>query len=700
MSPKINRILIPFFIIILLSIGKQTNTSGQAQANREYFPLISYNPTGWIGPFGGTITTIVDDPSNPRVVFAGTFGSGVFKSENGGSYWQSVNQGLTNLFVYSLAIDPTQTNTLYVGTFHNQIYKSQDGGNSWTWSGSGIQDQAVVYSIAIDPSKPSTLYTSTRGVSNDGNPPWNGVIYKSVDAGQTWTPSLTYVGGIKVMDWAYSVIVNPNAPNQVFAAMHENGPYRSDNYGATWHAIHTGISDPSGRALVISPQPEYSSILYHGVWHYDSVYKSINNGDLWTQADNDIPNVMVSSMAIDPHSPDSVYMATFSNGLLKTLDGGRTWQYAGLQNDQIYAVSVNPGLTNNLFAGTSGDGLYSSMDYSKSWQHSDTGISNAIVTAVVHSPTDSNRIFASLYGAGVDQTINRGQSWDELNSGLGDKFVHDLVMDPAHPNLLYALTDTGGLYQNDLNTGTGWVGVAGGLPLTQTPMPAFPADHPFATLDMQEAFASPQVTLSANQATNVNLLKMVYAPSDPQIAYIATHGFGVYRSTNGGLSWLAAGLGEQTVLNLAVDVTDPNLVYAATDISGSLQISTDGGKSWHSSLLPVDFYSLAASPTESGVVYAGTSSGVYRFESGSWSALGLSDQSVTAIAIDALKSGVIIAGTTSGAYYTTDDGISWNYVNQQLSGLTIQSISFDPNLHNVMYFCTKINGIFLAFIKF
>jgi photosystem II stability/assembly factor-like uncharacterized protein len=700
MPSKINRILIPFIILIFLSLGKQTITTGQSPANNSFLPIVSYNLTGWIGPYSGTIVGVAIDPINPQVIYAGSYGSGVYKSTDGGNTWYSFNRGLSNLFVYSLAIDPLKSETLYAGTYRSQVYKSQDGGKSWTWSGTGMQEQAVVYAIVVDPVTPATIYACTRGVSNNGSAPWNGVVYKSTDAGQTWSPSLTNVGGAEQEDWVYSLAINPNSPNQVFAAAHENGPFRSDDYGTTWHSIHNGIIDHSGRAIAISPQPEHSSILYHGVWHFDSVYKSINSGEIWTQADQDYPEAKVYSIAIDPYSVDTVYMATFSHGLLKTSDGGNHWQSVELQRDRFYSVVINLWSTNNLFISTSGDGLYRSMDSGNSWEHINTGINNAMVTALVHSPINASTIFTSLYGGGILESTNRGQTWAEINTGIGDKFVHDLIMDPAHPDQLFALTDTGGLYKNDLDNGAVWFSVGGGLPLTQNPMPAFSTDHPFATLDMQEAFATPQENLSPNQATNVNLLKMVFAPSNAQIAYIGTHGSGVYRSNNGGLNWSPAGLGGQTILSLAVDPADANLVYAATEISGSLWVSTDGGKSWNNIFLPVFFYSVFTSPTESGVVYAGTSSGVFRYQSGNWVEMGLSNQIVTVITAHPVKPGVFYAGTTSGAYYTTDNGQSWKYVDTLLSGQTIQSISFDRAIPNVVYFSTKTHGIFLAAIQF
>jgi photosystem II stability/assembly factor-like uncharacterized protein len=699
MSPKINRILIPFIFLILLSLGKNSVTTGQAPAYSAYLPFISLNPTGWIGPYGGTIVAVAVDPSNPQVIYVGSFGSGVFKTTDGGNTWYSVNGGLSNFNIYSLAIDPIKTDTLYAGTYEGQVYKSQDGGNGWTWSGKGIQDRAIVYSIAIDPITPSRLYAATRGVSTNGQAPWNGVVYKSIDAGQTWTSSLSNVGGTGMMDWVYSLAINPNAPNQVFAAAHENGPYRSEDYGSTWQPIHYGIYDLSGRAIIISPQPEYSSVLYHGVWHFDSVYKSINSGDVWTHANDEHPNMAVYSMAIDPHSADSVFLATFSDGVMRTSDGGNNWQNAGLQTDLLYSIVINPGLTSNLFVGTLGDGLYRSMDTSNSWQRNNNGINNAMTTAIVLSPTDPKTLYTSLYGAGVFHSSNRGQTWDEINNGLGDKFVHDLVMDPTHPGVLYALTDTGGLFRNDLNGGNIWVSIGGGLPLTQNPMPAFSADNPFATLDMKEAFATTQEIRPPNQTTHVNLLTMAYAPSNPQIAYIGTHGSGVYRSTDGGLDWQGTALGG-TILSLAVDLIDPNLVYATTEYSGSLKYSTDSGITWADALLPVYFYSLATSPTEPGVVYAGTSSGIYRRQSGNWSAVGLSNQSITAIALDPVRPGVIIAGTTSGAYYSTDNGLSWNIVNKMLNLHAIQSISFDRTIPNVVYLTTPTHGIFVAVIQF
>lgn len=698
MPPRFNRLLIPIFIVLIISLGRQKDTSGQAPDNTIYLPIVSYNLTGWIGPYGGSIISAVVDPVHPLVAYVGTFGSGVFKTTDGGNNWFSVNLGLSNLEVYSLAIDPKTPSTVFAGTYHSQVYKSTNGGNSWSWSGTGMQDPAIVYSIAVDPITPSIVYASTRGVSNNTNPPWNGVVYKSGDGGQSWSPSLINVGGVNVKDWAYSLVVNPNNHQQVFAASHQNGPYRTDDAGATWHSIHDGVNDPGGRSIIISPQADYSSRLYLGVWHFDSVYKTFNSGNTWVGANKGLPDLDVYGMAVDPFAPDTVYVASYSFGIYKTDNAGAGWIPSGLNSDHCYSVVINPQKTYNLFAGTSGDGLYRSMDYSASWQRSNTGINNAMVTSVAHTQYNQYLIFSSIYGAGVYLSNNRGQTWLELNKGLEDKYVHQVVVDPAHPGLLYALTESSGLYQNDLGGADGWIKVGQGLPLTTIYQPSIPADHPFATLDSLESFAYPSLNQEAIPEASAPQLTMQYAPSNPSIAYLGTFGHGVYRSTNGGISWTFAELGGQTIRSLAVDITDQNLVYAATDISGSMKYTTDGGYNWKQANLSAEFYTLAASPSISGAVYAGTNTGIYRYQDGNFTSLGLTDHSVTAIALDPNRSGWIYAGTSAGAYYSTDSGANWAPIDERLHEQTILSISFDPLIPNVVYFSTKTHGILLVTI--
>ncbi len=281
MRYKIKRILIPTILACLFLVASYLSSAGQSMTSHAYLPLVSHDQSSWIGPYGGFLISIAIDPTNPQLVYAGSWGAGVFKSQDGGQNWQASNHGLGNLYINSLALDPARPAILYAGTYKNQVYKSIDHGNSWTWSGTGMQDQAIVYAIAIDPLSPNTVYAATRGISNNGNPPWNGVVYRSNNAGQTWISVLQDVGGVDVQDWVYSLAVSPFHDNNVYAATHEHGPYHSSTYGDTWYSIHDGINDDSGRAIAISPEYRDGTTIYYGVWHFDTLYKTINGGDDW-----------------------------------------------------------------------------------------------------------------------------------------------------------------------------------------------------------------------------------------------------------------------------------------------------------------------------------------------------------------------------------------------------------------------------------
>jgi photosystem II stability/assembly factor-like uncharacterized protein len=704
MTPKFNRILILFFIFTILTLSNQSVSAEQTASPEVYLPLISNDPSSWIGPYGGTIVAIATDPTNPQISYAGTFGAGVFKSTDGGHTWNSSSTGLSNLYVYSLAIDPQHPSTIYAGTYRNQIFKSSDGGLSWSWSGTGMQDQAIVYSIAIDPYDPTRIYAATRGISNNGSQPWNGVVYRSTNAGQTWEINIENLGGTELQDWAYQITVNPNHHEMVYAAFHETGAWLSSDYGDHWAPILTGITDWSGRSIVASPIPANSWTLFFGVWHFDTVYKTDNNGYYWVPVNEGILNKRVYSVVLDPQDINTVYLATIDSGIIKSTSGGKSWQNGGLPNDQIYSLVINPANNSRLLVGTAGDGLFRTDDKGITWLRSDTGIENALITSVVISPSDPDTLYSSVYGGGVYLSTNRGSSWQNittsLTTSLPDLYVLGMVMDPAHPQYLYAMTSASGLYRCDLNSGNSWSRVGTGLPLTQNNLPAYPPDHPFATLDMQESFAYPPETTITSPLSYTTLRNMVFAPSNPQIAYMATAGAGVYKSTDGTQSWQPAGLTSQNILALAVDPANPLLVYAAIDTPGSLKMSTNGGQNWSDlNLGGVTFYSLATSLLEPNAVYAGTDAGIYRYNSGIFASLGLSDQSITAISTDQNQPGSIFAGTNLGAYHTTDSGLHWTFVNDNLRNKVIQSISIDPNNDKLVYFGTKTSGIFLAAVR-
>jgi hypothetical protein len=123
------------------------------------------------GPPGGDVSALAIDPITPRTIYAGTSGTGVFKSTDAGATWSAANTGLpSNTSVSALAIDPTMPRTLYAGTAaysgpavgNGGVYKSTDGASSWNAFNTGLTN-ANVGGLAIDPLEPRRVYAWTRG---------------------------------------------------------------------------------------------------------------------------------------------------------------------------------------------------------------------------------------------------------------------------------------------------------------------------------------------------------------------------------------------------------------------------------------------------------------------------------------------------------------------------------------------------------
>jgi photosystem II stability/assembly factor-like uncharacterized protein len=254
------------------------------------------------------------DPTDSNTVYAGGFiPSGVLKSTNGGQSWVAATEPfLAN--VSGLAIDPTAPSTVYAGSISNGILKSTDGGQSWIvtpliFSGPGNEVTVVV----VDPNDASTIYAGAA----DG-------IFKSTDGALSWTPV--------VGDSFFSLVAVPTLPRTtLYAGTFTGTVYKSADAGATWSVLLSGVSDSQGhlvsvRALAVpasTPTTIYAGTLGAGV------YKSTDDGQTWSAVNAGLPNLRILRLVIDQVNPSTVYAATSGAGVFKSTDGGRTWQPTG-----------------------------------------------------------------------------------------------------------------------------------------------------------------------------------------------------------------------------------------------------------------------------------------------------------------------------------------------------------------------------------
>jgi photosystem II stability/assembly factor-like uncharacterized protein len=124
---------------------------------------------------GERVNALAVDPGAPGTLYAGTQGTGVFRTTDGGTNWNPASNGLTSLDVTALAVDPSGAGTVYAGT-SGGVFKSTDGGNTWAAVINGLSVLSVT-SLAFDGLSPATLYAGTgAGVfrTTDGATTWKG----------------------------------------------------------------------------------------------------------------------------------------------------------------------------------------------------------------------------------------------------------------------------------------------------------------------------------------------------------------------------------------------------------------------------------------------------------------------------------------------------------------------------------------------
>ena len=268
------------------------------------------------------ITALAINPANPSTLYAGTAGSGVFKSTDSGGTWAAINSGLTNPNVVTLAIDPKTPSTLYAATQYGEVFKSTDSGG--TWADTGLSD---VSALAVDPVTPSTLYAG--GTNGEG-------VFKSTDAGRTWTAANVGLGDLTGVE-VPTLAINPLTPTTIYAGLSAfdftNGVFRSTDAGRTW------TSEGLINVWTLAVDPVTPSTLYVGT--DDEVYKSTDSGETWVGTlrgvNSEGPSGVVA-LAIDPVIPSTLYAGTYDGVVFRTADAGRSWIGTGVTNENAFTA--------------------------------------------------------------------------------------------------------------------------------------------------------------------------------------------------------------------------------------------------------------------------------------------------------------------------------------------------------------------------
>ena len=301
------------------------------------------------------------------------------------------------------------------------------------------------------------------------------------------------------------------------------------------------------------------------------------------------------------------------------------------------------------------------------------GLQGNIITALAIDPSTPTTLYAGTGYSGIFKSDDQGNSWTAINNGISGMRVGVLCIDPSNPNTVYALID--GVLFRTTNAGTSWIPWESGL-----------AGRPIMTLTID--------------------------PSTPTTLYVGVYRSGVFKSTDGGATWVQEDtqvVGRLNFSALAVAPSDPATLYATGSCGGVMQ-STNGGMTWserndglQSGPAPC-VGALAIDPSASNTIYVGNGGlGVFKSTDGgmSWIAAnsGFSDYAlVSSIAIDPSVPTTIYAapngGLLDGVFRSADGGQTWAMMNAGLTWSSVQVLAIDPSDSSVLYAGTNGGGIF------
>ncbi len=193
-----------------------------------------------------------------------------------------------------------------------------------------------------------------------------------------------------------------------------------------------------------------------------------------------------------------------------------------------------------------------------------------------------------------------------------------------------------------------------------------------------------------DNGTRLDLLSLVVDPQNSSILYAGTSN-GIYKSTDGGISWCFSGLSKIDVEALAIDPKS-TMIYAGTYFRGVYR-SFDGGKSWNpSGMFNLAVYALAINTKDNKIIYAGTGTGIYksidRGENWRESKMGMDDKTVVEIALDSKNPEVVYARTeiSEAIYKSVNGGASWSKINiNVVEGADVRAFAIDAKNPSKIY---------------
>jgi photosystem II stability/assembly factor-like uncharacterized protein len=684
-----------------------------------------------LGParMSGRISAMAGHPKDPRIVYVGAAGGGLWKTTNGGVTFKPVFDRY-NQSIGAVALDPQKPETVWVGTGEvwvrnsvsagNGIYRSADGGENWQFL--GLPESERIARIAVDPRKSDTVYAAVLGALW-GDSEHRGV-YKSTDGGKSWTKVLYVNPGTGAADLA----LDPQEPDILYAAMWQfrrqpwtfksggsgSGLHRSADGGKTWKQVKEGLPEGELGRIGLALAPSRPSTVYAVVEaKKTALYVSGDTGRTWEKVSDasvlgDRP-FYYSRVLVDPADYKRVYK--LGSYLSSSSDGGKSFSTSGAglgglsYHPDTHDLFIDPVQPNTLWLGTDG-GVYKSLDRGATWVH----LRNLPVSQFYHVSFDLRRPY-HVYGG-----LQDNGSWtapsekpggvrnaDWLDVGMGDGFY--VWPHPTDPNVVYSQYQGGKLLRFHRDT----------REIKSVAPPRRAGDPP-----LRFHWNTPVALSATSPDTLYTGAQFLYRSRDRGESWerissdLTTNNPEKQKQhESGGLTIdNTAAENHCTIYAIAESPKDPRLVWVGTD-DGNVQLTRDGGKTWTNLVdkipgLPkgATISSVEASRHAAGAAWITVDNHMlgdrksYLFATtdlgATWTVVKLDGVAGWAHIVreDPVRSGLLYLGTEDGLFLSLDGGQNWARFTGNFPNVAVRDLAIHPREHALLI-ATHGRGIYV-----
>ena len=673
-----------------------------------------------IGPavMSGRISDMENHPTDPMIIYAGSAGGGVWKSNDAGTTFYPIFDDHAQS-IGAVELDPNDpNNTIYVGTGEpwprnsvsvgDGLYKSTDGGNNWKKI--GLENSERIANIIVNPKNSNEIFVAVLGALwSDSN---ERGVYKSSDGGVTWENILYLNESTGCADLA----MDPSNPNILYASMWEfrrtgwsfnsggdnSALYKSTDGGKNWKKIHNGFPEGKLGRLAIGVAKSNPNTLYTVIESEKNedkgLYKSVDGGENWKQMNNDfgitVRPFYFSRIVVDPKDENVIVKAGLYGSISK--DGGETFENLGSMHPDIHDMVFDINNSDIIYVGTDG-GVY------RTWNKGVTMeiVENLPLSQFYHISVDNEEPYniygglqdnGSWYGPSFSSGGISAKDWKPVGQGDGFRVLR-------HPtkNIIYSeMQGAENVWRYDVDNN-----------LVKT-------IQPLAVKGYEEYrfnWNAP-IETSKNNADRLYIGSQYVHRSDDMgdTWEIISPDLTTNDSTkqnqedSGGLSMDNSGAeNHTTIFTITESPLNENIIWAGTD-DGNIQVTKNGGKSWKNVVENVPgvpkntwVYHIEASVHDENtayVVFDGHTSGdmkAYAFKTTdlgkTWTNI-IPNDDVTGfvrnIQEDYVNKDLLFLGTELGLYITINGGNKWSKFTKNVPPVAIHYIELQSNSNDLV----------------